>query len=329
MNPRALYDQLVVWLDSGGDAEPYVIKTSGSTGEPKNVVLSRAALLASATATQQRLGGPGQWLLTLPTTSVAGLQVLVRSVLAGTQPVFAEEYESFEKAVAALTAPRSYTALVPTQLHRLIRDGQAGLLKNFDAVLIGGAAISPTLITDARGAGIKVVRTYGMTETSGGCVYDGVPLDGVEVDITDEGRIKIKGPVLFSGYGGVPFDDDWFLTEDLGQWNEDGTLSVIGRIDDVVISGGINIALPAVKNALLTVADVEDAEVLGVDDAEWGTRLVAVVVGDVSLEQLRDGVEQFGLPRTWAPKEIFNVIDIPTLPGGKTDRQALRRLVEQ
>lgn len=329
MNPRALYDQLVIWLDSGGSADPYVIQTSGSSGEPKKVLLSRAALLASATATQKRLGGPGQWLLALPVTAVAGLQVLVRSVLAGTKPVILDEHDSFAAAVGALNHSRKYTALVPTQLHRLLREGHGDLLREFDAILIGGAGVSPALLANAKAEGLKIVRTYGMTETSGGCVYDGVPLDGVEVELAQDGRIKIAGPVLFEGYVGQPQTDKWFVTEDLGEFNEDGNLRVIGRVDDVVISGGVNVALPAVTNAVLEVPGVIDAQAFGIPDEEWGTKVVAAVVGDVELDAVRAGLEQFGLPRSWAPQLLLHLADLPKLSSGKTDRQKLRELIEQ
>ncbi|NUR08526.1 MAG: AMP-binding protein, partial [Nocardioidaceae bacterium] len=159
--------------DAADDPTPLVVETSGSTGRPKRVVLSRAAMRASADATHERLGGPGQWLATLPPTYVAGLQVLFRSVRAGTDPV--------ERA-ADLTAGRTYVSLVPTQLHRLVDDPA---LARFDTVLVGGAALDPALRERADRAGVRVVTTYGMSETCGGCVYDGRPLDGVRVDVVD------------------------------------------------------------------------------------------------------------------------------------------------
>ncbi len=167
-----------------------VLPTSGSTGEPKAVLLTAGALRASATATHDRLGGPGQWLLAMPPYLVAGLQVLTRSLVAGTSPVVAEG--NFAAAVAGMTGERRYTALVPTQLKRLL-DTDAVALRQFDAVLVGGAAVPPALLSAAEAAGVRVVRTYGMTETGGGCVYDGLPLDGVSVDIVDD-RVVIGGP---------------------------------------------------------------------------------------------------------------------------------------
>ena len=180
--------------DEADDPEPLVVETSGSTGDPKRVLLSRAAMRASADATHARLGGAGQWWLTLPPSYVAGLQVLFRSVRAGTEPV---------EDVASLTGTRRYVSLVPTQLGRML-ETDVQTLKGFDTVLIGGARLEPRLREQAEKAGVRVVTTYGMSETCGGCVYDGRPLAGVEVSTDDDGRISIRGPVLFDGYQGEP-----------------------------------------------------------------------------------------------------------------------------
>ena len=174
-----------------------VVPTSGSTGEPKGVLLTADNLRSSALATAQRLGGSGQWLLAIPPTRVGGLQVLVRSLLAGTTPVVLPPgpfgAAAFAEATARLTGPRRYVSLVPTQLRRLLPD--PGALRAYDAVLLGGAAAAPSLLAQAREAGVRVVTTYGMSETSGGCVYDGVPLDGVRVSV-EGGRVRLGGPVV-------------------------------------------------------------------------------------------------------------------------------------
>ncbi|TXL57962.1 AMP-binding protein [Aeromicrobium terrae] len=329
--PRALLDLLRPWVRDGGD--PLVIRTSGSTGEPKDVVLSHRAVLASATATHERLGGDGQWLLALPADGVAGLQVLVRSALAGTDPVVASEHDDLEAALAALDRPRRYASLVPTQLHRLDAADRLDVLTGLDALLIGGAAIDPGLLERARTAGVTVVRTYGMSETCGGCVYDGVPLRDVRMRIGDDGQVLLAGPVLFDGYAGRPFDGEWFATSDLGEIDDDGRLHVLGRMDDVVVSGGVNVPLPAVERVLRAVDAVGDAAVVGVDDEEWGAKVVAVVVpadavclDGCRLDELRDAVTEAGLPRTWAPRDVVLADALPLLPGGKVDRLALRRL---
>jgi o-succinylbenzoate---CoA ligase len=300
-----------------------VLPTSGSTGEPKAVLLSAPALRASATATLDRLGGPGQWLLAMPPYFVGGLQVLTRSVVAGIDPIVASD--NFDESVALMTGERRYTAVVPTQLRRLL-DSSPDALRTFDAILVGAAATPPDLLAAAAGAGVRVVTTYGMTETGGGCVYDGMPLAGVEVDIVDR-RIVIGGPTLFDGYRLRPeltveaLQNGRFVTHDAGRIT-DGRLEVLGRVDDVVVSGGVNVALPAVQTRVLDHPGVTDAVVLGVPDPEWGTRVVAFVVGQVDVAGMRDFVSET-LPRTWAPREVVVLDALPMLASGKVDRRAL------
>lgn len=317
------------WVAHGG--EPLIIRTSGSSGKPKDVILSRDAVLASATATHRRLGGAGQWLLALPATGVAGLQVLVRSILAGESPVVVADHPSLAEAIAAMSGARQYASLVPTQLHRLSQTGELSVLAGLDALLIGGASVGPALIAKARSCGVNVVRTYGMSETCGGCVYDGMPLEGVEIRIDDDRQIHLAGPMLFDGYADPVetarvLEDGWFATADLGEFGSDGRLRVLGRSDDVVISGGVNISLPAVTEALRGTPGITDAEAIAVDDAEWGQRVVAAVVGESSLDVIRDAVEAAGLPRTWAPRQLLSLEALPLLSGGKVDRLALRAL---
>jgi o-succinylbenzoate---CoA ligase len=333
--PRELLRRLRPWWDAPDG--PLVMSTSGSTGSPKRVVLSREALAASATATAARLGGPGQWLLDLPVDRIAGLQVLLRSIAAGTEPVVASEHPTYEAAVAAIDADRAYTAVVPTQLQRLAASGRLSLLRRFDAVLVGGAAVHADLMRCCADEGIHVVRTYGMTETCGGCVYDGVPLDGVGVRIAIDGRVHLAGPVLFDGYEddaeatARALVDGWFVTEDLGRLDDDGRLVVLGRVDDVVMSGGVNVPLPAVTDELLALDGVSDAVAIGLPDDEWGTRVVACLAcagPTPPLAEVRDHVAT-RLPREWAPRAVLRVDAIPRLSGGKIDRIALRQLADE
>jgi O-succinylbenzoic acid--CoA ligase len=308
--------------DTAADPEPLLIETSGSSGRPKRVRLSRDAMRASALATQERLGGPGQWVLNLPATYVAGVQVLYRSVVAGTEPVLGDPATAWDR----MTAERRYVSLVPTQLVRLLDEGSDALAR-YSAVLVGGGPLRPEVRSAAEALGIPVVQTYGMSETCGGCVYDGVPLPGVEVRI-EEGQVLLRGPVLFDGYDGEPertsaaFRDGWLVTDDLGHWAGDGRLRIDGRVDDVIISGGVKVPAGTVAAALGAHPDIEAVEVLGVPDPEWGECVVAFVVSrePVDLEDLRDLV----VPRAWAPREVVRLPELPVLPNGKTDRVLLR-----
>jgi len=244
-----------------------VVGTSGSTGGPKGVELSAAALRHSARASLDRVGArPGErWLCCLPVTHVAGLAVLVRSLVGGTEPALAERADPETLAASGC----AHVSLVPTQLQRLLQEAGAPLA-GFSSVLLGGAAAPAGLLDDARDAGVPVVTTYGMTETCGGCVYDGVPLDGVRAEIRDDGRIWIGGPVLFSGYRGGPRapDDGWFRTGDLGVLDAAGRLLVRGRADDVINTGGHKVVPGEVAAALQTCPGVRDAAVVGQPDPE-------------------------------------------------------------
>ncbi len=321
--------ELAGWL-AADDPAPWVVETSGSTGTPKRVVLSRDAVLASVRASARRVGATGQWLLALPASYVAGLQVVCRSLVAGHEPVLLDAHESFAAATAAMRPGDRFLSLVPTQLHRLLETDTLSLA-TFHSVLIGGGPVDPALRERAAAAGVHVVATYGSAETAGGCVYDGYALDGVAVALDADGRVRIAGPTLFERYDGDPeltarvLVDGWFRTADAGRLDEDGRLHVLGRIDDVVVSGGVNVPAPAVAARLREHPDVVAAEVLGVPDEEWGNRVVAFVVGRLGLDAARDWVAE-AHPRSWAPRQLVGLDAIPLLGNGKPDRLALRRL---
>ncbi|MGY1821388.1 o-succinylbenzoate--CoA ligase [Geodermatophilus sp. SYSU D00079] len=314
-------------LEPGADL---VVVTSGSTGGGRGVLLSAAAVRASAQATLRRLGGPGAWLLALPVSAIAGLQVLCRSVLAGREPTVLAPGEPLAAAVARMPDGPRHTSMVPTQLRRYLA-AEPDALRAFAAVLVGGAATDPALLARARDAGVAVVTTYGMTETAGGCVYDGQPLDDVRVRVTD-GGIELSGPVLALGYrldpGGTAaaFADGWFRTRDAGSLDATGRLTVSGRLDDVVVTGGVNVAPAAVEAALREHPSVADAVVFGRPDDEWGQRVVAAVVpapgAEPDLAVLRPWVaDRLGAPA--APRELHRVTAVPTLHTGKPDRRGL------
>lgn len=321
-----------------------VLATSGSTGRPKAAELTAAALLASARASLARLGAaPGQrWLCCLPPHHISGLGILVRSLLAGSAPVMpaGPDAEHLVRAVFAAADGGDrceYVSLVPTQLRRLLDAGAP--VDGFRGILLGGAAAPGGLTAEAEAAGARVVTTYGMTETCGGCVYDGVPLDGVRVASRASGRIAIAGPVLFSRYRLDPaltaevLDGGWFLTSDLGGPGPEGRLVVRGRADDVIISGGENVVAAEVESALRGHAGVRDAVVVGVPDPEWGELVTALVVADEgadppTLAGLRAAVGGT-LPRYAAPRRLVLVPNIPLLTSGKPDRRLLRQMAAQ
>ena len=313
-----------------------VIATSGSTGEPKGTELSAAALRHSAGASLARLGaGPGQrWLSCLPPSHISGLQVFVRSLLAGAGPVVVPRLDS--PAVAAGPGC-DYVSLVPTQVRQLLdQPGGPAALAAFRGILLGGAAVPDALLARARAAGARVVTTYGMTETCGGCVYDGRPLDGVSVRIAAGGRIQLAGPVLFSGYRGRPelsmaaMDGPWFVTSDLGSLDGTGRLTVRGRADGMINTGGEKVAADEVAAVLAGCPGVRDVAVTGRADPEWGELITAIVVpadpaDPPSLAALRAAAAG-KLPGYAAPRAIVLVPAIPLLRSGKPDLQALREL---
>ncbi len=327
-------------LEPGADL---VVLTSGSSGGSRGVLLAAAAVRASAAATLDRIGGPGSWLLALPVSAIAGLQVLARGMLADRPVVRPRRGEPLAAAVARMPAGRRYTALVPTQLRRYL-DTEPDALRSFDAILVGGAATDAALRGRARESGVPIVTTYGMTETAGGCVYDGRPLDGVRVRVTEDpagpggGGIQLAGPTLALGYrldpaeSGVAFADGWFRTGDAGTLDADGRLTVTGRLDDVVITGGVNVAPATVEAALREHPAVADAVVFGRPDATWGQRVVAAVVPvegtTPDLADLRTWVTtRLGAPA--APRQLHVLDALPVLHTGKPDRRAVAALTAE
>ena len=352
-----------------------ILRTSGSTtGTGRLIAMRTAALMASARATHARLGGPGTWLLPLPAHHVAGLQILIRSLDAGTEPVVVDTSAGFSPTALAealssarrstgATACRLYVSLVPTQLVRVLQDPQARrALAGADAVLLGGAAVDPALLDRACGAGVTVVTTYGMSETGGGCVYNGRPLEGVEItiqapDAAGAGRILISGPVLAEDYLDTPGRSPAgsprrnpnagegfhrsgarrvLATSDRGRLHPDGRLEVLGRLDDVIITGGVKVEPRHVEEALTCIDGVAEACVVGLPDEQWGSTVAAAVV----LEPGR----QPGGPTRWhgaalreaaraqldgahAPKRVLILEALPLRPSGKVDRREVARLL--
>jgi len=364
-----------------------VLQTSGSsTGTPHLVGLSVAALIASAESTHRALAGAGRWILALPAHHVAGTQVLFRAALAGTSPQIVDTTHGFDPArlptaVAGATQDPDvpgYLSLVPTQLRACLEAGPevTGALTRLAAVLVGGSGADPSMLGRARELGIPVHTTYGMTETAGGCVYDGRPLPGVAVrtvEVDGHPRLAIAGPMLMTRYldGASPFIDEggarWLLTGDLGRVTPSGTVEVLGRSDDVIVSGGLSIAPAPVRRAVLDTPGVLDAWILDLPDRRWGSVVAAAVVtapgvlrpdvphpaaaaddgtaptrtvrveepattpdphlSDLALA-IREHVGEV-LGRAEAPRVVVALDALPMLPTGKVDPRALRSAVEE
>ncbi len=420
-----------------------VLFTSGSTGAPKGVALSRDALVSSARATEDLLSGPGRWHLCLPVNHIAGLQVVLRALLAGAPPTLASPApagapafdplrfaDDLSRTLTAAGDDPVYTSLVPTQLTRALREPRSTQnLARTSAVLLGGASISPRLLERAAEAGVPIVRTYGMSETAGGCVYDGVPFPDVGVRIAGDGRIVLAGPVLADGYvrveettgperaapdpnhpaeaplalaaiphppapaaaptevtaappadAAAPADaapagtaagtlaggfhgegpDRMLVTSDLGRWEAvtteghlargprtataggDGRprIDVLGRADDVIVTGGENVSPHEVETALLPVAEplgYSEVLVSARADDEWGEVLVALLVPeagapqrtpapDTVLEALQTGLRSRGITGSRIPRHAIEVDSLPVRSIGKPDRAAARIL---
>ena len=346
------------WEDDQHDPTALVVATSGSTGTPKGSLLPASALLASAEATRRRLTqgqprvvtAPAQWLLALPATHIAGLQVLLRAVAAGTEPVVMDTEPAFTaarfvRAVESMPAGPRLTSLVPTQLHRILADPEATTaLTTFDAVLVGGASTPQALLDDAAQAGVRAVTTYGMSETCGGCVYDGAPLDRVQLTTdgaaadTSPGRVSISGPVVARGYRDMPHHPSFprvpgeryrtFVTDDLAV-RERHRWRIVCRVDDVIITGRVKIDPAIVETVLTIVRGVFEVIVTSVPDEAWGQAVVAVVVpspdGPPSLSALRDAA-RYAHGAAAAPTRLVVVDEIPLRGPGKPDRSAVRAI---
>ncbi|WP_314035442.1 o-succinylbenzoate--CoA ligase [Dietzia sp. CH92] len=355
-----------ILVDSQRPGEPIaervalVVSTSGSTGTPKGAMLSAGALAASAAATDDVLGGPGRWLLALPAHHIAGLQVILRSLRSGFEPVVVDVTRGFDPeelpaavdacrsggagggaatsaagaaGVAGGAAARAYTSLVPGQLAKVLDEGSpaaVAALAALDAVLLGGAAAAPELLARAADAGVRVVRTYGMSETAGGCVYDGAPLPGVRIEVDDdEGRVWLAGPQLAEGYRNAPDHPafaraGWFRTDDAGQVGPDGRLRILGRLDEALSVGGLTLLPQTVEDALRGHPAVVDVVVVGIPDARLGTRPVAAVTlrAAATADELRQHVTG-ELGEHAAPARVAVLDALPQLPGGKVDRRGV------
>lgn len=329
-----------------------VIRTSGSTGVPKAVALSASSLLASARFTHEALGGAGGWLVNLPSHLISGAQMLVRSTVSGIDPVFADgpfDPESLLYAAERMNAERRYVSLVPVQFSRLLDHAEqdpaaAEAVRRFDAVLVGGQAVSLELRRRAHELGVALRRSYGMTETSGGCVYDGVEIGDTRVRIR-AGEVQLAGSTLALGYVGEPeltathFVEEagrdgevtrWYRTGDAGELLG-GMLTVTGRLDRVLVSGGVNVSLDRIEEVARSLPGWESAIALSAPHPEWGERpilVVETVAGAVPFDDVRAAIrDRLGTAAT--PEWANEMAQIPRLPSGKPDLVAVEAWVRQ
>ena len=334
-----------------------ICATSGSTGAPRGVMLTRQALQASITGFANRFGADARWVVSMPVHRIAGIMVLARSFINHNPHVVDPSVGgavAFHAATFSATTKHAFSqsardglplmvSLVPTQIARLLDAGTVGIeaLRAYDVVLSGAAATPQPMLERLRELNINVVVSYGMSETCGGCVFNGQPLDGVSVSLgsqtdDDPGRIMISGPVLASGYrlrpdlDAVSFIDGRLQTHDVGRLDSRGYLHVIGRLDDVVIVGGVNVALSAVESAIRHHPDITDVAVVDVADDLWGSLPIAYVVTklpvaqrSVLTKQIKEHVAS-RIGRAATPRTVAYVETLPLLDSGKVDRLGLR-----
>jgi o-succinylbenzoate---CoA ligase len=310
-----------------------VVPTSGTGGTPKLVQFDRRAIDAAVTASASALGASDgdRWLCCLPLAHVGGLLVLLRGVLLGAPVTI---HQGFDAAAVAAERGSAFTSLVPTMLGRLVAAGAE--LSGFRAILVGGAHLPPDLRASAERAGARVVETYGLTETCGGVVYDGLPLPGTEMRIDPQGGIELRGPTLMRGYRFDPSanaaaftQDGWLRPGDAGEIDGEGRLHVVGRFDDLINTGGEKVWPDEVEAALREHPGVRDVAAGGRPDPVWGQRVaVWVVPADPSDPPSLDGLRAFAartLPRHAAPRELTLTERLPRTASGKLRRAALPR----
>jgi O-succinylbenzoic acid--CoA ligase len=319
------------------------VATSGSGGTPKIVPLTYGSIESSVRASRERLGNAAddRWLVCLPLNHVGGLSIVWRSLESGGVIVVApfdatgETIETLEPTIASM---------VPTMVHRLLENNPPAIA-SIRTVLVGGAALTPSIWSRATASGVRLVPTYGMTEAGSQIAtlapHDerrepglvGRPLDGFIVTIVDSvgaevargstGRIAVDGPAMFSGYLGRRPVPRPFVTGDLGRITAEGDLYVEGRIDDVVVTGGENVSTDHVSDIIGRIDGVHDVCVVSLEDSEWGSIVAAMVVADQSIDS-HDTMVEMLLDRQERPKRWIVTDEIPKLHNGKHDVRAVR-----
>jgi O-succinylbenzoic acid--CoA ligase len=273
----------------------------------------------------------------MPAHHIAGLQVLIRSMVAGVEPMAIDvsrgfNIDDFARATRELkeTGERTYTSLAPMQLAKAMDSTNGvGALQTYDAILVGGAATNPQLLDSATTLGINIVTTYGSSETAGGCVYDGVALPGTEIRVAG-GRIYLGGPTIAHGYRNAPgheafAEPGWFQTSDGGVL-EAGVLTVTGRLDNIIDSGGLKLHPEVLETAMLKISGVDQACVVCTPHPRLGQAIVAAYTGWASMPDILESLEEADFPRWQLPKELKRLPEMPITGPGKVDRQAVLKL---
>lgn len=327
-------------IDSG-----LIVCTSGTTGNPKAVEISSEALINAATKTNEKFNEPADWILAINPAFIGGLMVLARAIISNQNWIYGlDESDKFNpdlfvaKALEVISKNRKVrTSLVNAQLSTLVSQGHLDTLRKFDALLIGGGQISKSLYEELKNEGVNLIRTYGMTETCGGVVWDGFALNNVLIRIDHPssdgvGQIAIKSDSNATCYHGnsleinklndSTFKEGWVFTKDLGIV-KNGELKVIGRNDDIVVSGGNNISLHAIENVIKDQIGIEDAVVFSIPDEKWGVVVAAVIVGTCDISVIQNSIEH-ELGKAAVPRIIKNAQEIPLLPNGKVDIDSLK-----
>lgn len=311
-----------------------IVRTSGTTGDPRGVELTFDGLRASATAVSSAMDvrAGDRWLCCLPVHYVAGLAILARGWATGAGVAVLEGFD-VDSVRCALESGANLISLVPTTLSRLLDAGvDLGRLRG---ALIGAAPLPEAVRLRASRAGVPVTTTYGLTETWGGVVHDGHPLHNAEVSLGVDDEILVSGPMVMAGYRrdptgtGAAFTSDHRLrTGDVGVIDSQGSLSIVDRIRDLIVTGGVNVSPTEVERILATHPEVSDICVAGIPDAEWGELVVAFVVPTnprqpPSLADLRShALERLSAAK--APRRVVHVDAIPRTSAGKPLRRLLK-----
>lgn len=344
MTPPTMVDAITVALRPHETVARHiavVLSTSGSTGLPRGVALSASALTSMTEHVNGRAGGEPTWVLALPPTSIGGLNVIIRAQATGRPPIPVSSIggaDRFTDAAFAAAIDEAASAgrpvavsLVPHQLPRLLGStlGRRSLA-TCDLILVGGAALAPQAARDCADAGIRITTTYGMTETSGGCVLDGRPLPGVEVRVEgSDGRIFLRGPMLADGYrdgANEAFDGGWLRTQDRGRWEGD-RLQVLGRLDDVVMVKGVNVDLVAIEDRTNDHPAIDESIAVAIND-DGGLHIHVIYIGEfVEHEDLRAWIAQtLGSPAM--PAISHRVDSFALTSSGKIDRRATASVLQ-